>query len=781
MPGGNGPRLGAATTKELLLEHLEFAEDLYRYLQRRGDQDVDLNALETEWNFRWAVQKTDDGYTIDPLISRGVNNDIHQSVYSLVRELGNVSKMLAGVGRAEREAEVNIYVADATDRMCHRLVEALISPKSSQKMLCDLVASERENILNLVHFNVCLPRFKRQLDGINALERICQSTAMTFSEVLAHHTSELMFIAQYPTAALRECLSKGQCSIDELLDYLRPQTGGVAGVGGRPLSGVQQEIAIKGWFQRNRSAILEACASDVRQQLRHRHGRAYGAVVIPDKRNLLAWKEKLSSTRDSAMLEGNGALVLPLPTANHTSLLKGQFVISTIYPNDMAIPAMRVADMVMMLVEQGLLRPRSIRADLLLCRVGQFAAETQFSLEKQFGYVPPPPPPPPPQPPQPPVAIHPPHPQMQVCVAQKASESMDSVNPLKGEIVATSVMRYTDGTIPEMWVVELASDTLTNNIKQLQHQEMESLRGLDRQGYMMRVARADPALVYEFVILATLRRKLIDETSWTRSDCDFDSDMHKITLNWFYNHSEARTAMDACMRHALPSHTRQQNQLDQHMSSIRQRIPYTLWRFFDVMVMWFRTLVRLDRRLCHPKMKHVRFPEKYWDDLWCYRQTTERIMDPLVTDPHVTISDEEDYFTSLLDNVKQSGLPFPFYKRMTDMTSRIQQRALSLLTSSGRHRLGTTGLIEFDLVRITTATQASRTVGVDGEHCSHKRPRSTEAYLLYNDVGRCMAIYFLNAVLDKMTSCNTQQFAQQWIPSAQTRKRASDAIRRHHA
>ena len=200
-----------------------------------------------------------------------------------------------------------------------------------------------------------------------------------------------------------------------------------------------------------------------------------------------------------------------------------------------------------------------------------------------------------------------------------------------------------------------------------------------------------------------------------------------------------------------------------------------------MMVMWFRTLVRLDRRLCHPKMKHVRFPEKYWDDLWCYRCTTERIMDPLVTDPNVTISDQEDYFTSLLDNVKQSGLPFPFYKRMTNMTSRIQQRALSLLTSSDRHRLGTIGLIKFDLVRITTATQASRTVGVDGGHCSHKRPRSDEAYLLYNDVGRCMAIYFLNAVLDKMTSCNTQQFAQQWIPSAQTRKRASDAIRRHHA
>lgn len=350
---------------------------LYEELIARGDNDVRMEELEAEFGFRWAIDSSCPQHD-DPYYVRLINAEVEASLSSFLVTLDLVCTSLAGLEANQTSNTTTEWVMKARSFAAHRLGRVMTSATGTREELLQEALEIEDRYEKLA-----VAAYKRDVEsavyGVNSLTYIAASvqTGGNVSSVLQLHYSAARDTCIAPPRHLVEALASAGLSLS-VLSACFAQIGSVGTTGASSLP--------PSWG-RAVDMITEYFSSPV---IAERFSHACVAAIVTMRSDLAhgdsscAWSGIcVATTGDARVLTARTYnrtdLVYELRACSHNSTPTGLAACVV----DCTPRALRVVRFVRALTEcvrQGVLRPRVVKANVLLASVARFRSERRFQL-----------------------------------------------------------------------------------------------------------------------------------------------------------------------------------------------------------------------------------------------------------------------------------------------------------------------------------------------------------------------------------------------------------------
>jgi len=346
---------------------MAWTERVYNHVVERLGSDVDIHALEQQFNFEFAPRCVGDRI-LDPFSSRDVVRNIQASFGNLLKEIERVSSALPGIDPLQYQDGTE--VAGAVNLFYNRLSPLLSNRATDHAMLSRTTAV----VCNEIASDACAKavlRTQKQQAGLRALQRLCAAAVehRDVEEVVesgAHLIAEMLYAP--PESFVNE-MQRLAVPISELAFFLQPFASTV------PICGAARSISIARWANAYAGHVETVCVG-VLHELRCLEHADCSAVVW---HGVGVWASNDERTK-LATATGGLSCVAPCPRAVHAHGCDNMVVVALRTSQRTALRSVRLARIVYELVHSGALRPWCVRADGLLPMISRFSSEASVQL-----------------------------------------------------------------------------------------------------------------------------------------------------------------------------------------------------------------------------------------------------------------------------------------------------------------------------------------------------------------------------------------------------------------
>lgn len=366
-----------------LMEHVDIQRELntkhegqtlYSYLVAKGERDVDIAVLESDFKHVWCFHP-ENKFNDDPCYLRQVAADVRRSVEAFVINLDQACMSIAGMDPGQiSSSALTEQMMKVRSCAAHELTQMLISKDSTKESMVDRIKDIEDRFSESV-----VRAHKKELEtafsGVTALAAICAAVIQNreFIDILQVNFAAARDVCAYPPKHLTEQLALVGLSTSILRSCFLQPTGRV--VGGSSLAPSSSRVVdmITEFFRCGDVAyrFSTACVA-VLNLLRLE-------IATPDNSEVWSGVDVVDSTS-----QGVDALRIVSPECvsavrgpSHSSSSTNLFLV---VPNRTcrALRAVRFLCALRKAVAIGALTPRLLRASILLASVARFRSDKRF-------------------------------------------------------------------------------------------------------------------------------------------------------------------------------------------------------------------------------------------------------------------------------------------------------------------------------------------------------------------------------------------------------------------
>jgi hypothetical protein len=354
-----------------------WAARLYAHVVQYTGRDVVLSDLERDFGFEWKhvfVQ----GRWEDPYFSRAVEHELATSLGVLLKGLNAVCRALPGLDPAELTSDADAHTDCVCNVIYNRLHKLLFSRDASQEQLLAAAAAARNDVLREA-VTRAHQRISLQAGGLRALQRLCAAVHEGRGGVgmVDKEREAISYVVSMPPPSLMSELQIANVPLAELRAYLFP-------VEPERMCGTILEMSVCRWCATYYNQVSTACINtlnelrDVGQMACGWEGYAGIAMWHADRNRLQI---------ATGVATGGLGAAAAFPDVPHTHAFEGQVLVATRTSQRTALRATRLALVVYEIVKMGLLRHRTVRANVILAYVNRFECEASIDRERMIANV----------------------------------------------------------------------------------------------------------------------------------------------------------------------------------------------------------------------------------------------------------------------------------------------------------------------------------------------------------------------------------------------------------